>query len=140
MCGCVYECVLFVDKQHLHVFYTFYWDMCHNPLFFLSLSLFFFFLMCVCEELVNQTDIQEIGLLPARFQFAVISSWWLPEKLLWRISDCQIMVVISTSVPSLPFCPFLTGQYPCFLPVILLSPGGQLWMWPCCLLSLWSHL
>ena len=135
---CIWVCVLFVDKQHLHVFYTFYWDMCHNPLFFI----YFFFL----KELVNQTDIQEIGVLPASFWFAMTSSWWLPERLPWKTSDCQIMVVISTSdcqimvvistsEPSLPFSPFLTGHYPCFLRKFCFLLEGN-YVWPCCLLSL----
>lgn len=74
-----------------------------------------------------QTDIQEIGRLPASFQFAVtILAWCLPERLLWKTTDSQIMAVISTSVPSLTFSPFFTGRNPCFLPIILLSPRGQL--------------
>lgn len=58
-----------------------------------------------------QIDLQEIALPPASFQFAVtVLALWLPEKLLWKAADshCQIVVVISTSVPLLSFPPILT--------------------------------
>ena len=49
-----------------------------------------------------QIDIQETGPLPDSFQFAVtILVWCLPERLLWKTTDSQIMAVISTSAPSL---------------------------------------
>lgn len=56
-----------------------------------------------------QIDLQKIGLPLANFQFAVTCFCpVLLEKLLWKTSDChcQLVVVFSSTTPSLPFSLF----------------------------------